>query len=329
MACLIILGVGAAAWLAFLLFGNNYKNNALQMKVNAIAASRLSNIMLDDYLNNWVRTETEQLGYNAKGDLVSTDDPGQVIKWRQEYYKENGAAEVLEHLMAEMSNNVAKLKLAPARYRDTQENFRTAYDIVSQLAQLTTNPGDSIVLLANKVSELNAGLDKALEPTDFNFWVSYEDIRKVTDKWAPGIKDKNLAEAFGRESSRRPNSAVNGLKYKKMGFKELPKGKGVLYKVVSEGKGPKPKDDTKVRLHYEGKLMDGTVFDSSYQRGEPVTMRPSQTVPGFWHSLTNMPAGSKWDIYIPYGQAYGDRAAGAVKPYSDLFFTIEVLGLEE
>ena len=114
-----------------------------------------------------------------------------------------------------------------------------------------------------------------------------------------------------------------------MGFKELPKGKGVLYRAVTEGKGPKPKDDTKVKLHYEGKLMDGTVFDSSYKRGEPVTMRPSQTVPGFWHSLINMPVGSKWEIYIPFSQAYGDRAAGAVKPYSDLFFTIEVLGIEE
>ena len=328
-ACLIVLGLGCAAWLAFLLFGNNYKSNAMQMKVNTIVASRISNIMLDDYLNNWVRTETEQLGNNAKGELVSTEDVGQVIKWRQEFFKNNGVTDVLEQLMVEIKDNVASLKLTPARYRDTQQNFKSAYECVTQLAQLTSNPGDSIVDLANKVEELNANLNKALEPTDFNFWVSYDDIRNVTDKLVANIKDKGLAEAIGKESTRKPNSAVNVLKYKKMGFKELPKGKGVLYHAINEGKGPKPKDDTKVKLHYEGKLMDGTVFDSSYKRGEPVTMRPSQTVSGFWHSLTNMPVGSKWDIYIPYSEAYGDRAAGAVKPYSDLFFTIEVLGIEE
>lgn len=329
IACMIVLGVGCGAWLAFLLFGNNYKSNAMQMKVNTIVASRMANIMLGDYLNNWVRAETEQLGINAKGELVSTDDIGQVLKWRQEFFKNNGFSGVLEQLMDKIKDNVASLKLTPARYRDTQGNFKTAYETVSQLVQLTANPGDSIVELANKVEELNAGLSNALEPTDFNFWVSYDDIRKVTDKLAANINDKGLAEAIGIEPNRKPNSAVNVLKYKKMGFKELPKGKGVLYREVTEGKGPKPKDDTKVKLHYEGKLMDGTVFDSSYKRGEPVTMRPSQTVPGFWHSLTNMPVGSKWEIYIPYSQAYGDRAAGAVKPYSDLFFTIEVLEIEE
>ena len=329
LACLIVLGLACVGWLVFILFGNNYKSNAMQMKVNTIVASRLSNIMLDDYLTNWVRTETEQLGTNAKGELVSTEDAAQVVKWRQEFYKENGASELLQQLVGEIKDNVASLKLTPARYRDTQENFKTAYGLITQLSQLTENPGDSIVELANKLEELNANLDKALEPTDFNFWVSYDDIREVTDRLAAQIKDKNLAEAIGKETSRRPNSAVNMLKYKKMGFKELPKGKGVLYHVLTEGKGPKPKDDTKVVLHYEGKLMDGTIFDSSYKRGETVTMRPSQTVPGFWQSLVNMPVGSKWEIYIPYSQAYGERAAGAVKPFSDLFFTIEVQGLEE
>ena len=70
IACMIVLGVGCGAWLAFLLFGNNYKSNAMQMKVNTIVASRMANIMLGDYLNNWVRAETEQLGINAKGELA-------------------------------------------------------------------------------------------------------------------------------------------------------------------------------------------------------------------------------------------------------------------
>ena len=329
MAAVIVIALVAVGWLAFMLFGNNYKSNATKMKINTVAASRLANIMLADYLDNWVRTETEQLGTNAEGVLVSTDDAQQVVKWRQEFFQKNGAAAVLSQLVDDIKDNVGSMKLTPARYRDTQENFKQAYEYITALADLTTHPGDSIFPLAAKIDELNAQLDKALEPTNFNFWVTYDDIRAVTDLLAPKISNKDIAEAIGREANRKPNGAINVLKYKKLGFSELPKGKGVLYHELVKGKGPKPKDDTKVRLHYEGKLMDGTVFDSSYQRGEPVTMRPSQTVPGFWHSLTAMQAGSKWEIYIPYAQAYGERAAGAVKPYSDLFFTIEVLALEE
>ena len=170
---------------------------------------------------------------------------------------------------------------------------------------------------------------KTIEATDFNFYISYDDVKEKVDEVAATLTDKDIVEALGKDLDSRANSIINVLKYKKLGFKELPKGKGVLYHEVARGKGPKPKDDTMVKLNYEGKLMDGTVFDSSYSRGEPVVMRPSQTVPGFWHSLTSMPIGSKWEIYIPYDQAYGNRAAGAVKPYSDLFFTIETIAIQE
>ncbi len=326
---LLVIGCAVVAYGAWMLFGNNYKSNAMSAKVNTIVASRLANIMLSDFQTNWVRVEVEKLAMNAKGEWVSTSDARQAVAWRQQFFKDNGAAAVLDKLWEDIQDEVGSMNLTPAKYRDTQQSFKALLEDMGQLVALTKNPGDSLLAMSTRLVELNNKIDSHLEASDFNFWVTFEDVKAKTDQLVPMISDKNVAEQLGKERDKRQNSAVNAMKYRKMGFQELKKGKGVLYREVEKGKGPKPKDDTKVRLHYEGKLMDGTVFDSSYQRGEPVTMRPSQTVPGFWHSLINMPVGSKWEIYIPYSEAYGSRAAGAVKPYSDLEFTIEVLGLEE
>ena len=326
---LCVAGALVLGWLGFMLFGNSYKTNAMQMKVNTIVASRLAYVMLNDYQENWVRVETEQLGLNDKGVVVSTEDAQQVLAWRKEFFKNNGAVAALDQLLSEIGSNIDNMRLTPARYRDTKDNFKTAYEHIQELAKLVSTPGDSLIGMATQMSRLLSDINQDLEPTDFNFWVTYDVIQQKIDEITPQLKDKEVAEAITKEVPQQQSSVINMLKYKKLGFKELPKGKGVLYHELTKGKGPKPKDDTRLRLHYEGKLMDGTVFDSSYDRGQPVTMRPSQTVPGFWHSLTNMPVGSKWEIYIPSDQAYGARAAGAVKPYSDLFFTIEVLGIDE
>jgi FKBP-type peptidyl-prolyl cis-trans isomerase FklB len=81
----------------------------------------------------------------------------------------------------------------------------------------------------------------------------------------------------------------------------------------------------KVKVHYEGRLLDGTVFDSSYKRGEPSEMTPKQVIKGWTEALTMMPEGSKWQLYIPYDLAYGDREAGQIKPYSMLIFDVELI----
>ncbi len=329
MLLVSIIGIALLGWLVFILFGNNYKRHAMEVKTDAIVATRLSNIILNDYIDNWVSVETDHSARNAEGVQTSTEDVRQVLAWRQQFFKANGTTDVLQKVLDNLGDHASSLRLTPAKYRDTQSVLKGLNEQVVKLAALVTQPSDSLIDLVTAKTELNSEIEKALDATNFNFWVAYDDIRQRTDELTPLLKDKSIAEALGKEDSETQNNAINELKYKKQGFKALPKGKGVLYHVVTEGKGPKPKDDTKVKLHYEGKLMDGTVFDSSYQRGEPVTMRPSQTVPGFWHSLIQMPVGSKWEIYIPNAEAYGKRAAGAVKPYSDLFFTIEVLGLEE
>ena len=104
---------------------------------------------------------------------------------------------------------------------------------------------------------------------------------------------------------------------------------GLQYKILQEGNGEKPTARQKVSVDYEGRLIDGTVFDSSYKRGKPSSFQVNQVIKGWTEALELMPVGSKWELYIPYQLAYGDRETGKeIKPYSALIFTVELHGIE-
>ncbi len=101
---------------------------------------------------------------------------------------------------------------------------------------------------------------------------------------------------------------------------------GLQYEILVEGNGPVPKADDQVKCHYHGTLIDGTVFDSSYDRGEPAVFPVNGVIQGWIEALQIMPVGSKWKLYIPSELAYGDRGAGqAIAPHSTLIFDIELL----
>lgn len=137
------------------------------------------------------------------------------------------------------------------------------------------------------------------------------------------IQARNMAKQYGPNKKRSDDFMAKIAKTP--GVKPL--GNGVYYKVITEGKGAVPKDTSLVKVNYEGKLIDGTKFDSSYDRKEPASMRCNQVIPGFTIALTHMPVGSKWEVYIPADQAYGAREAGQIKPFSALVFTLELLSI--
>ncbi len=105
---------------------------------------------------------------------------------------------------------------------------------------------------------------------------------------------------------------------------------GLQYEVLKQGKGKKhPTAESTVKVHYEGTLIDGTVFDSSYKRGEPTSFGVSQVIAGWTEGLQLMTVGSKYKFFIPYNLAYGERGAGRdIPPYATLIFTVELLGIE-
>lgn len=110
----------------------------------------------------------------------------------------------------------------------------------------------------------------------------------------------------------------------KKGVVTLPSG--MQYEIIEEGTGPVPTANDKVKTHYHGTLIDGTVFDSSVQRGQPATFGVTQVIQGWQEALQLMPVGSKWRLYIPYNLAYGDRGAGGqIGPFATLIFDIELI----
>lgn len=101
---------------------------------------------------------------------------------------------------------------------------------------------------------------------------------------------------------------------------------GLQFKVLEKGEGTIPARQDQVRVHYTGRLVDGTVFDSSVERGQPAEFPVNGVIPGWIEALTMMPVGSKWQLYIPHNLAYGERGAGAsIPPYSALVFDVELL----
>ena len=113
---------------------------------------------------------------------------------------------------------------------------------------------------------------------------------------------------------------------KKDGVITLPSG--LQYKVLVEGKGEVPTEKDKVQVNYEGRLIDGTVFDASNKHGDkPAEFMPTQVIMGWTEALTMMPVGSKWQLYIPQELAYGKRETGQIKPYSTLIFDVELVGI--
>lgn len=100
---------------------------------------------------------------------------------------------------------------------------------------------------------------------------------------------------------------------------------GLQYKVIRHGNGEKPLATDKVKVHYEGRLIDGTEFDSSYKRNRPTTFPVNQVIKGWTEALELMTVGSKWQLFIPQELAYGDREQDKIKPYSCLVFTVELL----
>lgn len=134
------------------------------------------------------------------------------------------------------------------------------------------------------------------------------------------VDDRNAANRKAGEDFLAANKA-------KPGVVTLPSG--LQYKVLVKGDGPVPKASDRVKVKYEGRLVDGTVFDSSsHQKDGVATFRADNLIKGWTEALTLMPVGSKWQLYIPYQLAYGERKTGKINPCSALIFDLELIGID-
>ena len=155
--------------------------------------------------------------------------------------------------------------------------------------------------------------------------MTVDSAAQVAQEMMRTIKAKNMEKEFGPNKKAGEDFLAKNAKAE--GVKVLPSG--VQYKVIKEGTGAMPKDTSLVKVNYEGKTLDGKVFDSSYERKQPADFRANQVIKGWTDALVHMPAGSIWEVYIPQELAYGERQQGAdIKPFSMLIFKIELLEVD-
>ena len=151
--------------------------------------------------------------------------------------------------------------------------------------------------------------------------MTMEQAQTVAETKMQEIKAREMEKAYGENKKEGEKFLAENAK--KEGVKTLPSG--VQYKVLKEGTGAIPADTSRVKVHYEGRTLDGNVFDSSYKRGEPIVQRCNGFIKGWIDAMTNMPEGSIWEVYIPQELAYGERETRDIKPFSMLIFKVELI----
>lgn len=173
------------------------------------------------------------------------------------------------------------------------------------------------------LTQLVAGFIEGAKGTTI---IDVETIKKELTNRVNVYKDRTLTKTYG--DNKKKSEAFIAKKAKEEGIKKLPGG--TLYKVVTESNGPIPAPGKKVKVIYEGKTLDGNVFDSSEKNnnGQPTEIMVNQVIPGWQEALAIMPQGSEWELYVPYDQAYGNRDMGEIKPYSALIFKIKLVNVD-
>ncbi|MFL2590095.1 MAG: FKBP-type peptidyl-prolyl cis-trans isomerase [Parvicellaceae bacterium] len=198
-------------------------------------------------------------------------------------------------------------------------NLITELDSVSY--SLGVNIGENIKTQFEDINldNFEAGIKDVLE----------KDLEaKISDNQAQAIIQSYFSKKQQKQSESVIEEGINFLREngKREGVTTL--ASGLQYEVINDGTGPKPTIEDNVTTHYHGTLIDGTVFDSSVDRGEPASFPVGGVIKGWTEALQLMAVGSKWKLYVPYDLAYGERGAGPqIGPYSTLIFEVELISI--
>lgn len=204
---------------------------------------------------------------------------------------------------------------APSAFTSLEQ--KVSYGIGRNMgSQLANDPA-----LKTDQAALIAGIQDALNGAESQ--ISEADLRAAFQAFQEQAQTAAQAKAEAARAGGAAFLATNG---QRAGVTTT--ASGLQYEVLTPGTGAKPTRDQTVQVHYHGTLVDGTVFDSSVQRGEPIEFPVTGVIPGWIEALQLMNVGAKWKLFIPANLAYGDRAAGKIPPGSVLIFEVELLGVK-
>jgi FKBP-type peptidyl-prolyl cis-trans isomerase len=211
----------------------------------------------------------------------------------------------------------AEQEQAPALNDKEKLSYSFGFEVGSQFEQMGTDVN---------LDEFMAGVRDGLQGSDSK--VSKEEMNRVRQDYFRQLRDeqKQVQDAAAKENIEKGRAFLEE-NAKKEGVKVT--DSGLQYKVLKESEGPKPKATDRVTVHYKGTLIDGTQFDSSYDRGQPTTFKLDGVIKGWTEGLQLMSVGSKYRFFIPGELAYGERGAGQqIGPYEVLIFDVELLSIE-
>ena len=323
------LGIVAVAFITVMLVKScgkaDYETTAKDMKLNAMITTNIAGQILADYQKNWQSAINDKRAINAEGKSESCYEFSEAIAWRYLYYTKAGHIRVLDSLANVVKEDMKIMEDAPAKFKDTQKSFLSLYNDMNTLISLVKEPKGSLMTFGQRVNEILLNVEKSYNETELKISLSEAEKNKKTLEIQQIFNElmANSPEMKARAENKKLNEKFMEDNAKKDGIKTLPSG--VQYKILKEGEGVKPQETSLVKVHYEGRTIDGNIFDSSYMDNQPVDMRVNQVIKGFSEALTHMPVGSIWEVYIPQELAYGEKEAGEIKPYSALIFKIELL----
>lgn len=207
-------------------------------------------------------------------------------------------------------------------YPTMAQEIKTEKDTVSYLLGYNVGRNFKQAPYEFNVELLSKGIKDALTGVEMNF--TEEEANGILEAWQMGLQQAQEAEANkAAEENKVAGAAFLEKNKKEKGVKTTPSG--LQYKIVKDAKGPKPLATDKVKVHYVGTLLDGTEFDSSVRRGEPITFPLNQVIPGWTEGVQLMSVGSKYIFYIPSELGYGDRVVSVIPAGSTLVFEVELL----
>jgi FKBP-type peptidyl-prolyl cis-trans isomerase FklB len=286
-----------------------------------MASASFSNI---DAAKKKKKNETKEVAVKQPVVLTTSSDS---LSYATGFAVTNGLMPYVQQQLgvdtAYMADFIQGFNEAVAGMNDKRQKARMAG---MQIAEQVTNR-----MLANIQRELTDAPDSIVTSLFYRGFtdVLTNDTTIFTMASAEKLQQEKMqvnkkAKAKKLRKAGRDFLAENG---KKPGIITTPSG--LQYEVLKQGDGAVPQTTDKVKVHYEGRLIDGTVFDSSIKRGEPAVFGLNQVIKGWTEGLSLMPVGSKWRLYIPQELGYGDRQAGQIPPYSALIFDVELLGIEK
>ncbi|MFA7822127.1 FKBP-type peptidyl-prolyl cis-trans isomerase [Aeromonas dhakensis] len=198
----------------------------------------------------------------------------------------------------------------------SSDEGRVSYGIGRQLGgQLRDNPPPGVDLQAILAGLTDAFTGQASRVSEAELGASFKVIREVMQAEAAAKAEAAAGEgrAYLAENAKRDGMTVLA--------------SGLQYEVLVAGEGAKPSAEDQVRVHYHGTLIDGTVFDSSYERGQPAEFPVGGVIAGWVEALQLMSTGSKWRLHVPSDLAYGAQGVGSIPPHSVLVFDVELLDI--